>query len=388
MSEFKKFVYFPMEKPKRIQPDSPVYIYAYTLAVQQQTGASFVQLRLVNRSERTVHSVFLSVTGFDDRGQHRYEVKFLPLPGCNAEPHSDFGEDHVLFLPEANVRSLEILVEDVLFDDGMIWRRQDSHELLTPEQAGWKSCSCGMMNPEEAETCAFCGKRNYSKFRKRNEGAKAAFLYTGSKTVEATEPKPFPTEPSEGLSSEESYTEPMEEFDPEIIDPAEESFPEPVAETKTKEPVSRFGPADMEELMEMLSPLNRTAWRAEEPAAETGAVPASALQQEEAEARPVYEEEKEEPAIAGRDMAFMQETNQLMEEMQRRIRAREQGQREFQPFDPSEKAENPDGEDKEQNAELAKENRGILFWSVMVILMVLLALGGFFGVLYSKGYFR
>jgi hypothetical protein len=101
----------------------------------------------------------------------------------------------------------------------------------------------------------------------------------------------------------------------------------------------------------------------------------------------VYEE-KEEPAIAGRDMAFMQETNQLMEEMQRRIRAREQGQREFQPFDPSKKAANPDGEDKEQNAELAKENRGILFWSVMVILMVLLALGGFFGVLYSKGYFR
>ncbi|MBQ2445589.1 MAG: hypothetical protein II272_04020, partial [Oscillospiraceae bacterium] len=31
---------------------------------------------------------------------------------------------------------------------------------------------------------------------------------------------------------------------------------------------------------------------------------------------------------------------------------------------------------------------GILFWSIMVILMVLLALGGFFGVLYSKGYFR
>ena len=388
MSDFRNFVYYPMEKPKRIQPDSPVYIHAYTLAVQQQTGASFVQIRLVNRSDRVVHSVFLHVVGLDPVGRTAYEIGFLPLPGCHAQPHCDFGEEHVLFLPENSVRHLEIWVEDVLFDDGMIWRKQAKDQLLTPEQAGWTDCDCGMKNPVEADRCAFCGKILRSPAQSPVEES-VPFFATAIKpitTIEpvktaaavAEEPLPVVEEPEEEEASPayeplsweaenpEPYSEPEPYSAPEPpAKPVEEEHA-PVSElTGRAEPANKLSQNQMDLLAQLLSPLrDRMPQEAEE---ET------------------VEEETEEAFLQEDGLTYMEETNQLMQEMQRRMLARQKGE-----YVPAGQASDPEEEEiptPVEDPRIKRANRGILFWSLMVIIMILLLLGGFFGILSFKGYF-
>ncbi len=400
MSDFRNFVYYPMEKPKRIQPDSPVYIHAYTLAVQQQTGASFVQIRMVNRSDRVVHSVFLHVVGLDPTGRHSYEISFLPLPGCHAQPHCDFGEDHVLFLPESSIRHLEIWVEDVLFDDGMIWRKQAKDQLLTPEQAGWTDCDCGMKNPQEADCCAFCGKILRAPEQKSVEEAPVPFFTTAIKPITSIEqPKAIPAEPEEApvLCEPEAVAEPapvaeqeeedaFADFEPlsweaEIPVPYEQepvSEPEPVAElpeeddtpaselTGRAEPVTKLSQNQMDLLAQILAPLRD--------------------RMPEESSDPDSEDAEQEAFLQEDGFSYMEETNQLMQEMQRRMLARQRGE----PVQDHEESETPEEEEIPVPAEdgrMKRANRGIMFWSLMVIIMILLLLGGFFGILSFKGYF-
>lgn len=409
MSDFKKFKYYPMEKPKRIQPESPVYIYAYTLAVQQETGASFVQVRLVNRSDRIVHSVFLRVTGLDAQGKHCYEVRFLPLPGCNAKPHSDFGEDHVLFLPEAGVRSLEIMVEDVLFDDGMIWRKQDKHELLTPEQAGWKSCKCGMKNPGEAESCAFCGKRFSLKPQKKAKEPEAAFIYTKMKPLTSIKPiaEEAPKQQPAAVTDQPASWEapPMwEEPEKVLAEPQKAAWiaeSEPTPEKRQEEPTEEasvpsaniFDPQQLQNLSELLAPLRERYEQSEEDQQESLCDVPEDAEEPEMQFDGRTEPEEAEEGQQGTDKSasepgFMQETNLLMQEIQRRILARQNGETDFTPWNYDREGEQDTQENTQESFAADKPDRGILFWSLMVVLMILLALGGFFGVLYYKGYFR
>ncbi|MBP3411720.1 MAG: hypothetical protein J6K89_00500 [Oscillospiraceae bacterium] len=394
MSRLGKFVYYPMQKPSRIQPECPVYIYAYSLAVQSYSGAAFVQLRLVNRSERVVHSVFLQVSGIDAQGDCLYELHYLPIAGCNAEPHEDFGEDHLLFLPEGHVRSLEVHVEDVLFEDGLIWRKQNRHQLLTPEQAGWKSCTCGMKNPGEAESCAFCRRQ-----LKGTEG-KPSFLHKNSKHEAepvAAEDKPWiPPMPMPAMSPIPTAAPAVKE--PETPVPAPVAAPaapvaapvavEPVAHVAVEPiaPIAAVPSYDPELLAQLLAPLrDRGESHVEqEPVIPAVAQPAPQPEPETPSARgsldplPVAENEEEDP--------FMQETARLLQEMQRRLTNREAADYNLSP-QPADAVGRDTEEDPISNPNRDSGSRGILFWVLMVVLMIVLALVGFFGVLYLKGYF-
>ena len=409
MSELKKFVYYPMEKPKLIQPDSPVYVHAYTLAVQPETGASFVQLRMVNRSEHGIHSVFLHVSGLDSLGNTQYEVSFLPVAACHAPAHSDFGEDHLLFLPAKEARYLEICVEDVLFEDGMIWRKQAKDRLMTAEQAGWTECSCGMKNPAHAELCAFCGVQLPTQEPVAEQ--KEEELPEEPSPAEA-EPQAAPTcsEPPsepEGVQESETTQDIEEPKEPEILPVVEvlRTTEEPQAEGSTEEQQE----SEAEEKVQELTP------EPEEQPAESVPVPvdlqAASLAQllaplrERAEQRALLEATQEQPqeteeegseetepeALIPKDLSteggFMQETTLLMQEIQRRILAKQNGESVSEPV-PEETSEQDNPEDGSADRDMKRANRGILFWSLMVVLMILLLLAGFFGVLYYKGYFR
>ncbi len=386
MSRLGKFVYYPMQKPSRIQPECPVYIYAYSLAVQSYSGAAFVQLRLVNRSERVVHSVFLQVSGINAQGDCLYELHYLPIAGCNAEPHEDFGEDHLLFLPEGHVRSLEVHVEDVLFEDGLIWRKQNRHQLLTPEQAGWKSCTCGMKNPGEAESCAFCRRQ-----LKGTEG-KPSFLHKNAKHEAepvAAEDKPWvPPMPIAAMSPIPTAAPAVKE--PETPVPAPVAAPAaPVAAPVVVEPVAPISGVpsyDPELLAQLLAPLRDRgeSHGEQEPVIPTVAQTAPQPEPETPSVRgsldplPVAENEDEDP--------FMQETARLLQEMQRRLTNREATDYTLTP-QPADAVDRDTEEDPISNPNRDSGSRGILFWVLMVVLMIVLALVGFFGVLYLKGYF-
>lgn len=376
MSDFRNFVYYPMAKPKRIQPDSPVYVHAYTLAVQQQTGASFAQFRLVNRSEQVVHSVFLHVVGLDAMGHACYDIGFLPLPACHAQPHTDFGEEHALFLPESCACALEVWVEDVLFGDGMIWRKQAKHKIMTPEEAGWTECSCGMKNPAEAVSCAFCGKQFVSiptldrVCAPMNEAKEQSFFW------ETIAPAP---------EVQEEVNPPQSEPESEVI-PAVEVSREPVVEEVSRVPVfeevsresveeEKFWKPDSEERTIPTLPKNKIDLLTQILAP---------LGQDEAQEE--HEEENDGGDFLQEEgLAYMEETNRLMQELQRRMNARQNGE----PMDsvvlPQDRGE--EAEEPTVDVQMRRANRGVLFWSVMVIIMILLLLGGFFGILYYKGYF-
>lgn len=147
----------PVQKPKLLQPDCPVYLHAYVCTVSAQGLAACVQMRFINRGEQTVESLFLRVRGIDAQSNTSFEQNDIIL-AVHAGPHSVFGEEQIFFLPRRFAESLEITVERVLFENGMIWRKMPSHQLLRTEESGWIDCECGMKNPPDAEACAFCAK--------------------------------------------------------------------------------------------------------------------------------------------------------------------------------------------------------------------------------------
>ncbi len=399
MREEDRFVYYPMHKPEQIQPDCPVYVYGYGLAVQRSSGAAFVQVRLVNRSEEPVNSVFLRISGKTASGEVLYELGYVPLVHCRGGAHRDFGEEQVLFLPQGDVHSLDVRVEDVLFEDGMIWRRQSGHRLLSAEEAGWILCSCGMKNPGEAEYCAYC-RRPISGGRQESGETPIDFFYPGVKTLTLPPEPPVDEEqeelPAETVDREEaaSVILPQEELHIETADreatPVQElpdyssmGEPESAAEPVTfEEPAAPQEevpvPADlMEELEKLLFPFGGWTAGDKSPAEEAPAatVPEAVAEPEDEEA-PVPE--TWEPELP---MDMMQETGEILMELQRRLLARETGE----ITDPVVQEEQPPV--PQEGQESKNSSGGIGFWVFMILLMVVLALAGFFGVLYFKGYF-
>ena len=141
-----------------LQPECPVLVYCSRRSTEADTGAVFAQVRMVNRTDREIMTVILSIEGLDPTGTARYTQQDVILAQCHAAPHSLFGEDRMLVLQRDAVAALRITVERVAFSDGTSWRKLPEQELLTAKQAGWRACPCGMPNPAENTVCDLCGK--------------------------------------------------------------------------------------------------------------------------------------------------------------------------------------------------------------------------------------
>ena len=376
MADLRKFIYSPLKKINMIQPECPVYVYGYGLAVQKYGNAAFAQVRLVNRTEKTVHSVFLQIEGKDQEGKSLYVLEYVPLVECMGKAYKDFGEEQPLFLPQGTVDSLEIHVLDVLFDDGMIWRKQSGQKLLTPEEAGWIPCTCGMKNPSETRCCVFCGKK---------------ILVT-----EETEILPVPTDPEipqeiiEEIIEETLAEEPVsEEIPAEEIPIAEEPAVEenddivlPVTDAEELEPVEEKEEQSAQKFREEIESHRIN----EEPEEVTEAeLPERTL--------PICEEEStpdpDDPVAEELDLNdiilengdTMQETSLLLQEMLRRLEARESGE------DLSSEAQDENPEEETETEKKPEERSRGGFWILMTCLFILLGAGAFFLILYLKGYF-
>ncbi len=152
-----RFLAEEIQLHKLLQPECPALVYCSRRCTETETGAVFAQVRMVNRSDRTVSTVILQIEGLRPDGSALYTLQDIILADCNAAPHSLFGEERMLVLQREAVASLRITVERVAFSDGTSWRRLPEQKLLTAEQAGWKACACGMPNPAENTVCDLCG---------------------------------------------------------------------------------------------------------------------------------------------------------------------------------------------------------------------------------------
>ena len=394
MSDVRKFVYYPMQKAEVLQPECPVYVYGYGLAKQKRGNAAFVQVRLVNRTDKQVNSVFLRICGRDQQGNSLYELQYVPLVDCIGEAYKDFGEEQPLFLPQGDVSKLEIHVMDVLFEDGMVWRIQNSHRLMTAEEAGWVTCSCGMKNPAEAARCVFCGKGA----PKTEVEEESVFVYEPIPRItdlpEKTAEREAPIEeineaealaeetkeveiPVEEAQEDETTVEEIEEIVA-LEEEAEETEP-PVEETEEAQepegtPMEEEAPVYIETVEEEFTDEEEIF---ETPEEADRSIPEE-LDPTEEESEELTEEDLE--ALSS-DCEYMQETEQLLQEIRQRLRAIESG--EMLPVETAteeEIVEEPEEQPKNRS-------RSVLFWILMVILLIVLGGAAFFAVLYWKGYF-
>ena len=153
-----RFLSGEIQRNELLQPECPVLVYCSRRCTEQDTGAVFAQVRMVNRSDRTITTVILQIEGLLADGSVAYTQQDLILAQCSAAPHSLFGEERMLVLQREAVETLRITVERIAFADGTAWRRLPEQQLMTAEEAGWRSCNCGMLNPAENTVCDLCGE--------------------------------------------------------------------------------------------------------------------------------------------------------------------------------------------------------------------------------------
>ncbi|MBO2527645.1 MAG: hypothetical protein CW335_05660 [Clostridiales bacterium] len=152
-----RFLSGEIQRNELLQPECPVLVYCSRRCTEQDTGAVFAQVRMVNRTDCTIATVILQIEGMLADGSAVYTQRDLILAQCNAAPHSLFGEERMLVLQREAVDTLRITVERVVFADGTAWRKLPEQQPMTVEEAGWRSCTCGMLNPAENTVCDLCG---------------------------------------------------------------------------------------------------------------------------------------------------------------------------------------------------------------------------------------
>ena len=158
MITMSRFVMQNVQRHELLQPQCPVYLHCSRICSDPRSGASFAQLRLVNRSDWAIRTVLVSIECLNADGRICDTLRERFLVNCNALPHSVFGEEQLLALSHEPIEALRVTIERVLFSDGLSWRRLPEQRIVTVQEAGWRRCSCAMPNPPEASGCLLCGK--------------------------------------------------------------------------------------------------------------------------------------------------------------------------------------------------------------------------------------
>lgn len=141
-----------------IQVGCPIYVHCSRVCTDRRTGDRFLQLRLVNRSDREVDSIILQIDSYDAWGNSSGKIAGLILPDCKAQPHSIFGEDRLIALGKLRGVKTEVTVESVRFSDGMIFSARASHAPIPLEETDWEVCACGLPHEPEQARCDLCGR--------------------------------------------------------------------------------------------------------------------------------------------------------------------------------------------------------------------------------------
>lgn len=139
-----------------IQETCPVHVHCSRLCTDVRTGDKFLQIRLVNRSDRQVDHVFLRAEGLDPWGNPCGVLDGLVLPDCRAQGHSIFGEDRMISVGKLRASNLNITVQAVSFSDGMRWRCTAADLPQAMEETDWELCACGLPNSPKHELCDLC----------------------------------------------------------------------------------------------------------------------------------------------------------------------------------------------------------------------------------------
>lgn len=191
MQQTGRFTFSKTYRQDLIQKDCPIYVHCSRLCSDDRTGGRFLQVRLVNRSDKAVENVVLTVKGIDGCGNACGQLSGLILPDCKAQPHSIFGEDRMIAVGKLRAQKAELMVERVSFADGMIWRRRTASEPVALKGSDWKLCECGLPNPPGNCRCDLCGRAQEKGAEPVSEQCAEQTPETGVRAALSREEQPF-----------------------------------------------------------------------------------------------------------------------------------------------------------------------------------------------------
>lgn len=120
-----------------LQQNAPVRVRCFRRILERQTGAVFLQVRMINCCEKTVQAVFLRAEGKATDVETAVSIS-VPV-SCWAEPHSIFGEEKILSLNRTMQSFQRVLVDSVVFSDGTSWSRNSDDAIQSPDAPPLKS---------------------------------------------------------------------------------------------------------------------------------------------------------------------------------------------------------------------------------------------------------
>ncbi|MCD7778302.1 MAG: hypothetical protein LUH47_07350 [Clostridiales bacterium] len=169
--------------------DCPVQVEKYNILFNNSTERNVIQLKLRNRAEKTVKSVYLEIDCFDDTKDNLGTLKDIVYLNVNAAQGKTFGDRQAVNTDFAIVSGINIKITKVAFDDETIWRNEAETYLCKfpqptngsayfgelyeqykretkkinadvayayGEKEDFWQCSCGQINDYENMSCFAC----------------------------------------------------------------------------------------------------------------------------------------------------------------------------------------------------------------------------------------
>ena len=194
----KRFKRLTTVEPDTWNPDSPVEWIKGAILFDNSTGKILLQLKLCNISNEHIKSVHLLIDGFDEMGESLCtEFQFF-YQDLKQVPHTTFGEQNPIYLPDKRIRKVHIHFNKVMFADGTIAAIEDKNMPIPDRESitDWPDnlvnelnrvyedyndsfpliyipkelddnwlCSCGKMNTNNQGHCVRCGRDRSTQLR-------------------------------------------------------------------------------------------------------------------------------------------------------------------------------------------------------------------------------
>lgn len=164
--------------------DSGIIISAQSILKDNKTSGVIAQIKYQNIFTKVVSAVFVDVIAYDIAGNKLERIQNYQYLDLKVKRDEYFGSQVPIKLANSNARKIDILVKQVIYEDGTIWSCTGNDVIIIPnyekisedkgiceqakitlgDKAEYKHqeidnlwvCTCGSINLENEERCHRC----------------------------------------------------------------------------------------------------------------------------------------------------------------------------------------------------------------------------------------
>ena len=101
---------------------APIVIAAGDLLKDNQTGNVFSRIKLHNISDKTIKAIRIIIIPYDTAGQFLNEEYTQEILDLTANRDEFFGQESPFQIPNKSVRSYQVVIKEIVFDDNTTWQ--------------------------------------------------------------------------------------------------------------------------------------------------------------------------------------------------------------------------------------------------------------------------